>query len=140
MTRQDVLLRILAAAEGDPLTPAQLQKVTFLVSEECKEALPDDFYEFENHHYGPLCLEIYRDAQALQSMGLAAIGLNDRGGWKEYAATYKGVVASETHEQNSIAVYIREKVSWAMKLSFQELVRAIYIQYPEYRENSAFQY
>ena len=140
MQRQDVLLSILAAAEGEPLTPSQVQKVAFLVGKEFSDGLPADFYEFEKHHYGPLCIEIYRDAEALQSQGMVMILINKEGGWKEYAATYKGVVASGNCERHPIFAYAREKVAWAKRLSFPQLVSAIYQQYPEYRENSAFQF
>ncbi len=39
-----------------------------------------------------------------------------------------------------ILVYIRETVAWASKMCFDELVRSIYIEFPEYRENSIFPY
>ena len=42
--RADLLLKIIAAADGEPLTPAQLQKVAFRVEMECSEYMPDDYY------------------------------------------------------------------------------------------------
>ena len=138
MTRQDVLLSILAAAEGDPLTPAQLQKVTFLVSEEFKGALPDDFYEFEAFHYGPFCVEVYRDAQELERQGLATIAINLHGGWRDYSATARGYKRRCHDLSHELASYIDNKVTWARSLSFQELIRAIYTAYPQYAVNSVF--
>ena len=90
MKRADLLLKIIAAAEGQPLTPAQLQKVAFLLGMEFCEQLPDDYYEFRKYDYGPFCAEVYHDAEQLEHEGKIAISINRRGGWQEYAATVRG--------------------------------------------------
>ena len=139
MTRTDLLLRILTAAEGQPLTPVVLQKVTFLLGKEFPNQLPDDFYQFQKDAYGPFCKEIYRDAEALQRDGLVTISRNEAGGWKDYAASFKAATVQVNSIPEQVASYIVETVSWARGLSFQELVRHIYQRFPEYRENSVFQ-
>ena len=138
MKREDLLLKIIAAAGGERLTPVQLQKVAFLVGKQFANDLPD-YYEFEKYHYGPFCVDLYRDAEALQRDGLISITLNPRGGWKEFAATPKGIEVGVEENPGRVASFIAERVTWAMDMSFQELVRAVYRSHPQYRENSVFQ-
>ena len=137
--RADLLLKIIAAADGDLVTPVQMQKVAFLVKMQFKEQLPADYYSFQKHAYGPFCVDIYHDAEALQRVGLISITLNQRGRWKQYSATVAGMEETVEKIPDNIARYIEETVDWARRLSFQELVRAIYQRYPSYRENSVFQ-
>ena len=139
MKRTDVLLRLLAAADGDRLTPVQLQKVAFLVGMRFRATLPEDYYSFEKHDFGPFCAQIYRDAEGLASDGLVAIDRNYRGGWNEYSATSLGRKLDFQMIPASVSAFLDEKVAWARGLSFRELVREVYRQYPDYRENSVFQ-
>ena len=139
MKRTDLLLKIIASAEGEPLTPAQLQKVAFLLRMEFRERLPMDYYSFRKYDYGPFCAEIYRDAEILEREGKVSITRHRRGGWREYAATVRGYLTKLEDVPEDVSAFIEEKVCWARGLSFQQLVRAIYQDFPEYRENSAFQ-
>lgn len=139
MKRADLLLKIIAAAEGDKLTPAQLQKVAFLLGMEYRGRLPDDYYSFRKYDYGPFCAEVYRDAELLGHEGKVSITTNQRGGWREYAATVRGYKTELEDLPEDMCVFIKEKVAWARGLSFQQLVRAIYQDFPEFRENSVFQ-
>lgn len=139
MKRADILLKIIAAADGEKLTPAQLQKVAFLLRMEFHERLPDDYYTFRKYDYGPFCADIYRDAELLEHEGKVSITINQRGGWQEYAATVRGYRTDFEDIPKDVSNFVKEKVSWARRLSFQQLVRAIYQGFPEFRENSVFQ-
>ena len=136
--RSDLLLKIIKAAEGDPLTPAQLQKTAFLVGQECEDYVPESYYKFVPYDYGPFCVDIYRDAEMLAEQGLVAIDTNPTGGWKEYRATYRSGSVDANSIPDKVADYIKTAVEWAMRLTFRELVSSIYHHYPEYRENSIF--
>ena len=138
MNRTDLLLRIVAAANGKPLTPVQLQKVAFLVGQEFEGELPAEFYSFRKYDYGPFSAAVYADAEQLERDGLMAISINPRGGWREYAATVEGIEADFTDIPEAITSFIEETVQWAMQLSFQQLVREIYKRFPQYRQNSVF--
>ncbi len=141
MNRKDWLLLVIAAADGQEFTPAQLQKSVFLLGEERREAVDDDFYEFEPYHYGPFCLDVYRDAESLEKQGLIAIHINRIGRWQEYRATVQGIERAATLEKSAkedVVQFIRDKVAWARELSFQELIRNVYSQYPRFRANSVF--
>ncbi|MDE2858524.1 MAG: hypothetical protein OXN94_11825 [Chloroflexota bacterium] len=140
MKRLDLLLKIIAAADGEKVTPAQLQKVAFLVGMEFPHEVPSDYYEFQKYDYGPFSADVYRDAEQLDREGKITISVHSRGGWKEYAATVRGSRIDLKDIPVEMKTFIEDKVSWARGLSFQQLVREVYIQFPEYRENSAFQY
>lgn len=138
MKRTDLLLKIIAAANGKNVTPVQLQKVAFLLGEECREAMPKDYYSFRKYDYGPFSAAIYADAELLERDGLIAISINSRGGWREYSATVKGIDAVLENLPEGVASFIEETMQWASQLSFQQLVREIYKRFPQYRENSVF--
>ena len=134
----DLLLKIIAAADGKRLTPVQLQKVAFLLGEGCRDEMPDDYYSFRKYDYGPFSAAVYADAEKLERDGLIAISINSRGGWREYAATAAGIEADFEDIPDVVSTYIEETVKWAMQLSFQQLVREVYKRFPQYRENSVF--
>ena len=141
MKKEDFLLVVVAAAEGEPLTPVQLQKSVFMVSKSLRE-IPDPFYMFEPYHYGPFDSEIYADVDSLETEGLLVSIQSKKGRWRETAITPIGLRKAEalTKELSAPAAkYVREVVQWVQSLSFSSLVREIYRIYPEYRENSVFQ-
>lgn len=137
MKRTDLLLKIIAAADGQPLTPAQLQKVAFYVGMKFATELPD-YYAFRKYDYGPFCVDVYRDAEKLEREGMVTISIHPRGGWRQYAATLAGIRAELDDIPDDISTYIVEKVRWARAISFPELVRAVYQEFPQFRENSVF--
>lgn len=139
MQRTDLLLKIITAANGEKVTPVQLQKVAFLLGMKFPKELPVNYYKFQKYDYGPFCVDVYRDAETLQRNGLILISENPRGGWKEYSALRHTAINDLGRIPKHIANYIDETVQWARTLSFQELVREVYIQFPQYRENSVFQ-
>ncbi len=139
MNRLDLLLKIIVAADGDKMTPAQLQKVAFLVGMEFPQLVPSNYYEFQKYDYGPMAIEVYWDAEKLERDGKIMISINPRGGWKEYAATVRGSRIDLNDIPVEMKTFIEDKVNWARGLSFPQLVREVYIQFPEYRENGAFQ-
>lgn len=138
MKRTDLLLKIIVAADGEPVTPAQLQKVAFYLGMKFGDKLPG-YYEFKKYDYGPFCVDVYRDAEKLEREGKVTISIQPRGGWRQYSATVTGIRADLKDIPDEVLTFIVEKVRWARELSFQELVRAVYRDFPAYRENSVFQ-
>ena len=139
MKRIDLLLKIIASAEGEPLTPAQLQKVAFRLGKERPSHMPADYYRFRKYDYGPFSAQVYSDAEQLEREGKIFISLHPRGGWRQYSATLAGIQTVAQNIPDEVATYIRDTVRWARGLSFQELVREVYRMYPSFRENSVFQ-
>lgn len=139
MNRTDILLAIIAAAEGMQLQPVHLQKVAFLVGQEFERDLPEDYYEFDKYRYGPFSAQVYADADLLEYWGLIEIHWHSQHSKREYAVVDRHVV-EELKIPERVLTYIRETVAWACRQSFQELVRSIYYMFPEYQENSVFKY
>lgn len=142
MTRRDWNLLVLAAAQGEPLSPAQLQKCLFLLDRNLGQViLCEDFYSFHPYHYGPFCSRVYSDAEDLSREGLASIHLTHMG-WSKYSATPEGIAHAHIISQDvdpGVMTYITAVVNWARRLSFPDLVRSIYEAYPDQRVNSVFQ-
>jgi uncharacterized phage-associated protein len=138
LTKRDWTLLAISAAEGEPLSPVQLQKALFLLGQMRADRVGNDFYQFEAHNYGPFSSGIYRDAEALEGDGLVTIQSDGR--WKKYAATPRGLATAKSLSVDSGAnQYLQRVVAWVRSLSFQALVRAIYARFPDYRANSVFQ-
>lgn len=136
--RLDILLKMIVAANGDAVSPVQLQKVAFLVGQKFSECLPPDYYEFVPYDYGPFCHEMYRDVEELERRGYIAIGPSARGTSKAYRATYRSGDADLSGISEALADYIDQAVAWAKGLSFRDLVSAIHQHFPAYSVNSIF--
>lgn len=138
MQRSDTVLAILASANGRPLTPVQLQKAAFLLD---RNGVASGFH-FAPYDYGPFDRGVYDEAAALARDGLVSINPAQWGRWNVYAATSEGIDAGEQLLRSlpeKHAKYIRDVVDWVRNQSFASLVKSIYQQYPEMRENSIFQ-
>ena len=138
--RKDFVLMVVAAGGSTPLTPVQLQKSLFLISESLSE-IPESFYEFEPYHYGPFDQDIYLDADKLEAEGLLFSIPSMKGAWLNRAITPAGIQKAKELEgslSESSQAYIKTLVQWTQSLSFRDLVKSIYAVYPKYRENSVF--
>jgi hypothetical protein len=139
LNRSDWNLVALSAAMGQPLSPAQLQKVLFLLQRSFPDAVQGG-YAFRPYNYGPFDAEVYCDAERMQLEGLVHVRRTS-GGWKEFSATPAGLerasVLAERADPRAVE-YLRRVVAWAKRLSFAELVRAVYSAYPEMMANSIF--
>ncbi|MGB6063953.1 MAG: hypothetical protein WBG50_04040 [Desulfomonilaceae bacterium] len=140
MPRQDWLLEVLKSAEGECLSPVQLQKILYVLGRECQGQVGPEYDHFTHYNYGPFSTEIYHDLES-PTLGRSVKAISRRGQrWREYAITEEGVRRAEASDiPDNIRVYIKKVVDWARPLSFDQLVRAIYKKYPETRENSIFQ-
>jgi len=135
----DILLQIFVSAKGEPISPVQLQKVAFLVGDQCKdEELPEDYYEFKPYDYGPFNSQIYSDAEELAAQGLVLIDLDSSGTRRQYRATFKSRDEDMTAISQGVRNYIEQAVDWATSLTFRQLVSSIYEHYPQYKVNSVF--
>lgn len=136
--RKDILLSIIIAAKGEPISPVQLQKIAFLVGQQFKNELPKDYYTFVPYDYGPFCRQIYSDAVALENDGYVQIEPSPQHTRRQYRATFSSRDASLSHIPSGLMQYIEEAVEWALRLTFRELVSSIYRHYPDYGVNSIF--
>ncbi len=140
MKREDWTMLAIAAAEGEPLGPVQLQKSLFLLGQADSVGSEDEsFYRFSKYHYGPFSREIYYDADALERQRMVIITRD--GPVRQYRASAAGLERARQLEDivpASAIEYLGRVVRWACTLTFRQLVRSIYAQFPEYEENSVF--
>ena len=139
VSRSDILLAIIAAANGKELSRVHLQKVAFLVSEEFKGSLPADFYTFDKYDYGPFCIEIYNDTTMLEYWGRIQTKRGAEGNDERYAIS-EDVSFDGLQLDDDIKQYIKSTVAWVEDMSFGQLVRAVYRLYPEFLERSKFKF
>ena len=140
-TRQEWLLMALAHRNGEPMTPAQIQKAMFLMSAEAPGLVGQRFYDFIPYNYGPFDASVYHDLDTLVDNGLVTSTQFPGRSWKLYAVTPAGIeeAASSRRQANAQGVsYLEKVVDWVSSMSFPQLVRAIYIKYPQYKANSVF--
>jgi hypothetical protein len=134
-------LLALASAKGESLSPVQLQKTLFLFGRKMPAAVKHDYYNFIPYNYGPFDPVIYSDAEVLTAESLVV--LQERPGcrWSEYAATPRGIALAEKIK-NSVPGkelrYLDGLVEWVRSLSFRDLLRTVYAEYPDYAVNSVF--
>ncbi|HLZ28943.1 MAG TPA: hypothetical protein VKV73_16630 [Chloroflexota bacterium] len=139
--RRDWTLLTIAAAEGAPVTPVQLQKSLFLLGQELPNIVGPRYYAFEAYNYGPFDAAVYRDAENLAVQGLVDIERPEGARYNQYRISADGRAKAEELRQQApqqALKYLATVVQWARGLSFPELVRAIYAKYPQYRVNSVF--
>jgi hypothetical protein len=140
VTRKEWLLLVLEAAEGQDLTPVQLQKSLFLVGKLLGADKERGFYEFIPYDYGPFAKDVYSDAESLESERMVRIDRIPARRWKEYSATPHGLkAAAEIEVDPKLRENVRKIVKWTRSLAFPDLVRSIYKHFPDYKANSVFQ-
>jgi len=95
-------------------------------------------FNFKPYHYGPFDRNVYRELEALAKEGL--VNVDSAVGWKRsYALTPAGQRAGDQILADlpaAVRDYIQVASDFVRRLSFIELVSAIYQRYPEMRENS----
>lgn len=140
ITKKDWLLTVMNYAGDKGLTPAQLQKILFIVSKE-SPSKPTDFYNFIAYNYGPFDSQIYRDATCLEEDNFVKKLKSTGKNWEIYYVTEEGKkVAAQKKEliDEGTNDYLKRLTLFIQGLSFQELISTIYKHYPEYRVNSIF--
>jgi hypothetical protein len=141
LVRDDVILAALAPARGAAHTPVQVQKLMFLLDEKLPGDLGGPHFHFQPYHYGPFDKAVYGTLDALAQNGLVEIVLGS-GNWREYRLTAQGQARGETVLEGMeprARDYMQRLSNFVRKLSFSELVSAIYKAYPQMRTRSVFQ-
>lgn len=140
MERRDLVLAAMSSAGGASLSPVQIQKLFFLLDMNIGELVGGPHFKFKPYHYGPFDRSVYRQIEELQAEGLAEILPGPD--WRRYGLTPSGQAAGQSrlHELPSAAqAYIGSAIEFVSRLSFTDLVSAVYRAYPEMRANSVFQ-
>ena len=140
MNRKELI--IVALNSGHRFTPVQVQKLFFLIDRNISNQLGGPFFNFSPYDYGPFDKEIYKELLSLQSEGIVKINAEANSARRSYQLTEKGENEANEIKMTKISVealgYINSLADFIRKLSFVELVSAIYKAYPEMKINSVF--
>lgn len=141
MRRTDLVLAVMAAAEGAPHSPVQVQKLFFLIDKKIPHHVDGPHFHFRPDDYGPFDPNVYLELEGLADQGLAIIDKLDGVERRTFRLTYigqrKGEELLATLDPN-VCRYIKELSLWVRSVSFADLVTSIYAEYPEMRANSVF--
>jgi hypothetical protein len=144
MTRRDWLLLLIAAsARPLGLDPVRVQKGMFLLAREAGLP-PGQRYGFRPYNYGPMSVELYADLGALERDGLVVrvpvagfrwtcAALSDAGAAR--AAALEPVARREAPLAHRRLARIASLLD---RLTFTELLQAVYRRYPEFAARSVF--
>ena len=143
MLKRDWTLLVIAAAKGEKVSPVQLQKALFLLSDKLsnEQRQTKSFYKFEPYDYGPFCADVYSDAEALAASDLVCIACENFS-FRQYSVTPKGEAGAAKLRKEldgPVRIYLDAIVEWVRSQPFAELVQAIYKMYPAMKANSIFQ-
>lgn len=140
MDKQELLLIALGAGGKHEHTPVQVQKLLFLIDKNVGARIGGAVFDFVPYDYGPFDASVYEILRELEEGGYVSSCETSRG-WKRHALTDKGVSEAERLTQGVDPVvidYIKRVSEFVRKLSFSDLVSAIYKAYPEMKANSVF--
>ncbi|MDD5523530.1 MAG: hypothetical protein PHI84_22155 [Kiritimatiellae bacterium] len=139
MNEKSIVLAAMAPAKSALHTPVQVQKLLFLIDKEIPDLVEGPHFSFRPYDYGPFDSNVYDVLEQLQKQGLANIIIHK---WRNYQLTENGQEEGTKILKNldkTAQQYISEASLFVRRLSFNELVSAIYKAYPEMRANSVFQ-
>lgn len=140
--RQNLVLAALAAAPGASYAPVQVQKLFFLLDENIAASVGGRQFAFVPYDFGPFDAAVYHELEALQRAGFVNIArVGPSAGERRYSLTPAGQTAGDAalaRLSDGVRSYIAKVSAWVRKLSFGELVGAIYKAYPAMRANSVF--
>ena len=138
--RQVHVLAALAAGQtSSDLTPVQAQKLFFLLDREGQHLSGGQWFHSQPYDYGPFDIEIYDELEALSREGYVEVDRNQR--YRTYRLTPRGFQTGLERLRaltGSAAQWFGDVKDWVKSLRFNDLVAAIYRQYPDMRENSVF--
>ncbi|MCI0614189.1 hypothetical protein L0244_14475 [bacterium] len=139
MNRKDLVLAALSPAEGAPYRPVQVQKLLFLIDRKIPELVGGPHFDFKPYNYGPFDRDVYLVLESLKDEGYVDfLGENT---WTDYKLTHAGQMRGEevfNSLDEKAQEYLRKISSVVRKLTFAQLVSAIYREFPDMRVNSVF--
>jgi len=141
MKRNALVLAALSPANMGDFSPVQVQKLFFLIDQNCAKDVGGPHFSFEPYDYGPFDRDVYGVLEELSLAGMVEVYNIPGRRWKGYKLTENGQRESErllSELPGKARTYITELVRFVRGVSFEELVSAIYKAYPEMKVNSVF--
>lgn len=142
MNRKDLILAALSPKPDPVYSPAQIQKLLFVIDQEIGEELGGPFFKFIAYHYGPFDQSIYSDLLELRNDGFIKQIDPFINSVRKYKLTTmgkeKGTELLNCLDRKHIQ-YIKDLNAFITGLSFIQLISTIYKYYPAMKVNSVFQ-
>ncbi len=128
---------VLTALEAVPLDRIQIMKTLFLVWFR-RGAKHDAPFVFKAYNYGPFSKAVYDTLDDLLSNGIVAqADTSDPQSAQYYVTRYgKSILGSVVNLESSVSQEVQQTASWASEQTFNELLRAVYQEAPEFAKNS----
>lgn len=133
------ILALLYSNNKKPVeSTVRLMKELFLIKQEIKkhDKISDrEFYNFQPYLYGPCSFEVYKDLHKLRREGLIEVKKNPGSRWNTYRITKKGEENMQYVTEN-VPKIISSVKSKFNDMSFIELLKYVYNEYPKFARNS----
>lgn len=139
MERRRYVLAVMSAGDRPEYSPAQLQKLFFLMDREAAAHTGGPYFNFRAYDYGPFDPAVYEEAESLAAQGMAVV--DKSGFYRVYSLTVPGLQQGKAALQEFTQAgrdYAASAANWVRSVSFNQLVSEIYKHYPEMKENSVF--
>jgi hypothetical protein len=139
METKDFVLGVLSLTEKQGLSPVQVQKLFFLLDKNIADEIGGIKFNFQPWSYGPFDSEVYNVLETLENEDFIKIDREKQ--WNIYKISENGTPkAKALFEELSPKAkeYIQKAFNFVVSLSFTDLVRAIYKEYPDMKVNSVF--
>jgi uncharacterized protein YwgA len=137
----DAVLAAMAASDGSPYSPVQIQKFMFLLDRNLPRLIAGKKFHFMPREYGPFDPDVYNDLENLAHGGMVEIDDKPNLRRRAYRLTPEGQAKGKEKLDlldNPAKQYVAAVSAFVRQASFQELVSSIYKKYPEMQVNSIF--
>jgi len=141
MEREELVMAAMSLAGTEEFSPVQVQKLFFLIDENIADYVDGPHFSFRPYHYGPFDAKVYRVLEDLESDERVYTSAPGTLGSRRYRLSKQGVEQGKellSEVDGEIRDYMEYLVGFVRRLSFEELVTAIYDAYPDMEANSVF--
>ncbi|HZE59649.1 MAG TPA: hypothetical protein VE085_03760 [Burkholderiales bacterium] len=133
------MLAVMSAGDRPEYSPAQLQKLFFLMDKEVPSHTGGPYFNWRAYDYGPFDAAVYEEAEMLAALGLTMVDKSSF--YRVYSLSAAGLEqgkAALTEFTPAGRDFAVRAANWVRAVSFNQLVTEIYKRYPEMKENSVF--
>lgn len=135
MDNEQLVLLILGISKSE-LSPIQLQKIIFIAQDKLGSQVIQGF-NFEPYYFGPFDKNLYSILNTLCKEGFVEQISVENKRWKKYRITNEGYDKIKSDMDNNASnSYLRKLVDFVKSLSFIQLLKTVYSNYPEMKVNS----
>jgi len=141
VNKKDIVLLTLSASGDNYHSSVQIQKLLFLIGKRVPKIISSPYFDFEPYAYGPFDKEVYEVLEQLNDDGDVEIFYDPVSRLTRYRVMSQGYAKGkeklETLDSDTQS-YLDRLSQCVRKLSFTELISAIYREFPEMKVNSIF--